>query len=81
VSSIRTLSRQSIFFQFVGIGKESFPHLSKLDELPDRFVDNAGFMHVDDISSMDDASLYRALLDEFPAWLEEAGRNGLLARD
>ena len=74
---VRTLSHESIFFQFVGIGQESFPYLSKLDELSDRFIDNAGFMHVDDIASVDDTSLYRDLLNEFPEWLAEAERRGL----
>ena len=75
---IRTLSNEAIFFQFVGIGQESFPYLQKLDELSDRFIDNAGFMHVDDIASVDDASLYRELLNEFPEWLEQAKESGLI---
>ena len=74
---IRTLSHEAIFFQFVGIGQESFPYLLKLDELSGRFIDNAGFMHVDDIAAVDDASLYRQLLNEFPDWLEEAEGKGL----
>ena len=74
---IRTLSHEAIFFQFVGIGQESFPYLLKLDELSGRFIDNAGFMHVDDIASIDDAALYGALLNEFPEWLEAAREKGL----
>ena len=75
---IRTLSHEAVFFQFVGIGQEDFPYLQKLDELSDRFIDNAGFMHVDDIASVDDTSLYRELLNEFPEWLEEAKGSGLI---
>ena len=75
---IRTLSHEAVFFQFVGIGQEDFPYLQKLDELSGRFIDNAGFMHVNDIASVDDASLYRELLNEFPEWLEEAKGRGLL---
>ena len=75
---IRALSREAVFFQFVGIGQESFPYLSKLDDLPGRFIDNAGFMHVSDIASVDDASLYEKLLNEFPEWLDEAERSGLI---
>ena len=74
---IRTLSHEAIFFQFVGIGQESFPYLMKLDELSGRFIDNAGFMHVDDIAAVDDASLYGQLLNEFPEWLEAAEGKGL----
>ena len=75
---ITNLSKESIFFQFVGIGKETYPYLKKLDELPNRFLDNAGFMHVDDISSIDDSSLYGNLLNEYPEWLEEASSKGVL---
>ena len=75
---ITKLSKESIFIQFVGIGKETFPYLKKLDELPNRFLDNAGFMHVNDISSIDDSSLYGRLLNEYPEWLKEAGLKGIL---
>ena len=75
---IRTLSHETIFFQFVGIGQENFPYLLKLDELSGRFIDNAGFMHVDDIASVDDTSLYKELLNEFPEWLEGAESSGLI---
>ena len=75
---IRTLSHEAVFFQFVGIGQESFPYLLKLDELSDRFIDNAGFMHVGDIASVDDTSLYKELLNEFPEWLEKAQSSGLI---
>lgn len=73
------LSTESIFFQFVGIGREQFPYLNKLDELPNRFLDNAGFMHVDDIATIDDASLYRELLNEYPDWLAEARQKGVIS--
>ena len=75
---ITKLSHESIFFQFVGIGKEDFPYLRKLDELPNRFIDNAGFMHVDDLSDIDDSVLYSRLLNEYPDWLKEADTKGML---
>ena len=75
---ITELSKESIFFQFVGIGKEEFPYLKKLDELQNRFLDNAGFMHVNDIASIDDSILYERLLNEYPEWLEEASLKGIL---
>ncbi len=74
---ITMLSKESIFFQFVGIAKETFPYLKKLDELPNRFLDNAGFMQVDDISSIEDSTLYESLLNEYPKWLEEFAGQGL----
>ena len=77
--TLRELSAQPVFVQFVGIGKEDFPFLHKLDELPGRFIDNAGFMPVNDIDVIKDAELYDRLLNEFPQWLEAARENGILA--
>lgn len=77
--AIRELSKQPVFVQFVGIGKEDFPFLRKLDELPGRLIDNAGFMHVNDLDAIKDLELYDRLLNEFPQWLETARARGLLA--
>ena len=68
-----------MFVQFVGIGKEDFPFLRKLDELPGRLIDNAGFMLVNDLDTIKDLELYDRLLNEFPQWLEKAWAQGLLA--
>lgn len=76
---LRELSAQPVFVQFVGIGKEDFPFLRKLDALPGRVIDNAGFMAVNDIDTIKDAELYDRLLNEFPQWLEGARRQDLLA--
>ena len=75
---IRELSAEPIFIQFVGIGKEDFPFLHKLDELSGRLIDNAGFMQVDDIDTIKDAQLYDLLLNEFPEWLIKAREKRLL---
>ena len=75
---IRELSKQPVFVQFVGIGKEDFPFLHKLDELPGRLIDNAGFMAVNDIDAIKDAELYDRLLNEFPQWLVKAREKNLL---
>ncbi len=69
---IKTLSKCPVFIQFVGIGAEDFPFLKKLDDLEGRMIDNAGFMHVTDIATIDDTALYDRLLNEFPDWLKEA---------
>lgn len=74
---IRELSHQPVFVQFVGIGKEDFPFLRKLDDLPGRLIDNAGFMQVNDLDTIKDAELYDRLLNEFPQWLEKAQARGL----
>lgn len=76
--AIRELSKQPVFVQFVGIGKEDFPFLRKLDELPGRLIDNAGFMHVNDLDAIKDLELYDRLLNEFPQWLETARMKGIL---
>jgi AAA+ ATPase superfamily predicted ATPase len=75
---IRELSVEPVFIQFIGIGKEDFPFLHKLDELPGRLIDNAGFMQIDDIETIKDAELYIILLNEFPAWLTKAYEKRLL---
>ena len=67
-----------MFVQFVGIGKEDFPFLRKLDELPGRLIDNAGFMQVNDLDQIKDAELYDRLLNEFPRWLEKAREKAIL---
>jgi len=76
--AICELSKQPIFVQFVGMGKEDFPFLHKLDELPGRLIDNAGFMAVNDIDTIKDAELYDRLLNEFPQWLTKAREQGLI---
>ncbi len=63
-------SHKNIFIQFVGIGKEDFKYLQKLDDLPGRPVDNTGFIKVDDISQWNDEQLYSLLLDQYPDWLK-----------
>lgn len=63
---MKDASYNPIFWQFVGIGGESFPFLEKLDDLTDRNVDNADFFAVRDPKSI----TYNQLLNEFPEWLE-----------
>ena len=69
---LRASSHYPIFWQYVGIGKEKFTFLEKLDELSGRFVDNANFFQLNDIEKVDDDELYNRLLNEFPLWLTEA---------
>lgn len=42
---------KTCFFKFIGIGKEEFPFLNKLDTLTGRLIDNAGFMKVNVITN------------------------------
>ncbi len=69
---------EPVFWQFVGLGRSDYGILEKFDTLPGRLVDNAGFFQVDDIDGITDAELYDRLLSEFPQWLAEARRLGVL---
>ena len=72
------ICKEPIFWQFVGIGKENFKFLNNLDELEGRSVDNAGFMHVNDLNLISDEQLYDRLLNEFPKWLNIVKSKGIL---
>ena len=67
---IRAASEAPIFWQFVGIGNESFEFLKKLDDIDERKVDNANFFALNNFASISDNDLYRRLLSEYPQWLE-----------
>lgn len=75
---ITNAARFPVFWQFVGLGGSKYGVLQRLDNLPGRVVDNASFFHVDDLARIDDAELYERLLNEFPIWLEEVRRQGIL---
>ncbi len=75
---IRTLSKHSIFFQFIGIGNQSFSFLQALDTMTGRFIDNANFFALDDLNKISDSELYNRLLNEYPSWLKEARKKGIL---
>lgn len=76
--AIREASKQGIFFQFIGIGYETFDFLQKLDGLSGRFLDNANFFKVDDLARKTDDDLYALLLAEFPGWIPQAKSKGLI---
>ena len=63
-------SKMPIFWQFIGLGAGPFPFLEKLDDMEGRFVDNANFFALEDITKLSDDALYDMLLGEFPCWLE-----------
>lgn len=68
--TIRALSHYPIFFEFIGIGREGFSFLEKLDDLEGRFVDNADYFSIRNINAMSDDDLYAKMLTEYPKWLE-----------
>ena len=75
---IREASKYGIYFQFVGIGTASMPFLEKLDDLTGREIDNCGFFRAANIDRMSDQDLYASMMTEFPAFVGEARRKGLI---
>lgn len=75
---IEAASSKPIFWQFVGVGNGNFEFLKKLDTLEGRVVDNANFIHIEDVDTISDEQLYDALLNEFPLWLNEAKAKGII---
>ena len=67
-----------IFWQFVGVGGKNYGILEKLDTMTGRYVDNAGFFALDDFKKVSNEELYARLLEEFPSWLEEIKRKGMI---
>ncbi|MGC0415467.1 VWA domain-containing protein [Embleya sp. AB8] len=67
-----------IFWQFVGLGQSNYGILERIDTMPGRLVDNAGFFQVDDIDRISDVELYDRILSEFPQWLTAARTAGVL---
>lgn len=76
---LKEASNKNIFWQFIGIGKANFGILQKLDDLPGREVDNADFFSFRDLDKVTDEELYDRLFNEFPGWLREVRRKGILA--
>lgn len=72
---VKESAYKNIFIQFVGIGNDSFEYLERLDDLTGRPVDNTGFIRVDDISRIDDETLFNRLLSQYPDWLRAKGLN------
>lgn len=68
---IKASSYQNVFIQFVGIGKEQFEYLEKLDDLKGRPVDNTGFIKITDLELIKDEDLYHKLLEQYPDWLRD----------
>lgn len=71
-------SREPIFWQFVGVGGSGYGVLTRLDNMSGRYVDNANFFALDDFKKVPESELYARLLNEFPAWLKEVKRRGMI---
>ncbi|GCD11702.1 vWA domain-containing protein [Clostridium tagluense] len=71
-------SNHNIFWQFIGIGNESFRFLSELDTMQGRKVDNANFFKLKDMSKISDEKLYDMSMNEYPSWEKEAKKLGII---
>ena len=67
-----------IFWQFVGIGGDSYGVLEDLDTMTGRIVDNCNFFALDDLNSVTEEALYDRLMGEFPDWLKTAKAKGII---
>jgi stress response protein SCP2 len=76
--ALKNSSFEPIFWQFIGVGNSNFSYLEKLDDLTDRFIDNADFFSVSSLNQYNDEQLYEKLINEYPTWLKEAKNKGLL---
>jgi hypothetical protein len=75
---LRAAAQEPTFWQFIGLGRSNYGILERFDRMQGRVVDNVGFFAVDDISTVSDAELYDRLLHEFPTWIPEVRRLGIL---
>lgn len=79
VEALTEVSRAPIFWKFLSIGRDDMAFLQKLDDLTDRYIDNADYQHLgQDADAIDDKRLFELLLVEFREWLVEAKQKGLL---
>ena len=78
VSALTEVSTAPIFWKFLSVGREEMAFLQKLDDLTERFVDNADYKPIGDVDSISDTDLFAALLDEFPTWVAEVRSKGLI---
>ena len=78
-ATIIKTSEYPIFWQFVGIGRESFSFLRSLDEMTGRYFDNANFFTINDMLNASDNEIYQKLLAEFPTWLNDPKVKDLIA--
>lgn len=75
---ITEASHLPIFWQFVGVGGQNYGILERLDTMTGRYVDNAGFFALDDFKKVSNEELYARLLEEFPKWLEDIRKKGMI---
>ena len=75
---LKEFSTEPVFWQFVGVGGSNYGILENLDTMKGRYVDNANFFAIDDFKSVSNPDLYGRLLNEFPQWLQEIHKKGMI---
>lgn len=78
VKALTEVSTTPIFWKFLSIGPSKMKFLQKLDDLNERFVDNADYQHVGDVDTIAEDKLFEIMLEEFPEWLTEVRSKGLI---
>ncbi len=78
VIQLRSASFEPMFWQFMALGNANFSFLERLDDLSDRFIDNADFFAVPNLSKMSDDDLFSKMMNEYPSWLIHAKQKCLL---
>ena len=78
IQALTEVSTAPIFWKFLSIGRKSIAFLEKLDDMKQRFVDNANYEPIGDVDAISDSLLFKKMLQEFPEWLDEARAKRLL---
>lgn len=69
---IKWSSTLPIFWQFIGIGGNNYGALENFDTMDGRYIDNANFFAIDNLSSISEQELYDQMIQEFPSWIKKA---------
>lgn len=74
------VSSSPIFWKFLSIGKGPIEFLQKLDDLPNRYMDNADYQYLgENVEAVSDEKLFEAMLVEYRDWLVEARKSGMIS--
>ncbi len=57
---------------------EDFSFLEKLDDMTERFIDNADFCNIPDPETLTDEELYTKMMQEYPDWLRLIKTKGMI---
>jgi vWA found in TerF C terminus len=77
--SNKDVSKRGIVGWFSKALVSDFSFLEELDNLRDRYLDNADFFSVEDPDAIADQDLYDLLMGEYPDWVKAAKNQGLLS--